>query len=63
MRGDIQGNIQLFERMLGMGPVLGFEAYNRNRDHQREIRGRIRSRAGSSRPGGCGNCYMILRRL
>jgi len=63
MRGDIQGNIQLFERMPGMGLVLGFEAYNRNRDHQREIRRRIRSRAGSSRPEGCGNCYMILRRL
>jgi len=27
-RGDIQGNIQLFERILSMGPALGFEAYN-----------------------------------
>jgi len=29
----------------------------------REIHGRIRSRADSSRPEGCSNCYMTWRRL
>jgi len=33
-RGDIQGNIRLFERMLGMGRALGFEAHNRKSFHE-----------------------------
>lgn len=32
-RGDIQGNIQLFRRMLGTGQALGFEACDRKSFH------------------------------
>ena len=34
MRGDMQGNIQLFEQMLGMGQALGFDAYDCNIFHK-----------------------------